>query len=693
MLDTAHGYARRGWSVLPLHHVDNTGTCSCIYGQLCPEQSKGKHPRWAKWTARERMSSPDIQAYWDESPLDNVGIRTGAPSGFFVLDIDPKNGGMESWEELLAMHAYDFPETYTVVTGSGGLHLYLLMPSFDVTNSAKGLPSGIDVRGTGGLVVAPPSVSGIGAYRVLNDVPLALAPAWLLALLQAGAGQVDTSTVAQEDLPAFADLDEDDRDRLATYTAQALTAAVSEYESAGQGTGDGALFRAACSALELAQSPWNLTTAADVHALLDAARGRRNVKAAGWGGGQSDPDFARIWGSARSRTAGRGRAVPPDPHAGVYFDPFPLAPADVTTTHVAGAETAPDQERSGSGQVPGQGQVRSRAERLRSLLYVRSALDAIPPPRPLISGVLDAATIAFLSGKFGTYKSFVALSWACSLATGRPWFGREVPEAVPVLYVAAEGLSGVSRRIRAWEGAHHEGARVPDSMLQVIGGAVRITEADDLAALDAVIAEAGTKLIVLDTLHRCAPGLEENSSTDMGRVIEAVSMLRERNGVTVLACHHTGHGGQRARGSSSIEDDADTSWVIRLENADDDDRGPDNQRTMIHRKAKDGELTADIALSLTKAGEGAYVERAEGPTLPDPGGSGWLMPPAVAKLLDDLKAPVSMGRDRAAGMLRRKGYRLSTDTITEAIKIRKAGEHLITAPELLDYSTSNNDGE
>jgi hypothetical protein len=693
MLDTARVYARRGWSVLPLHHVNNAGECSCIYGSLCPEQSRGKHPRWSKWTQRPTLSSADIQAHWDDNPRDNVGIRTGAPSGFFVIDIDPKNGGAGAWEDLVRAHGNDFPQTYTVVTGSGGLHLYLLMPSFDVTNSAKGLPSGVDVRGTGGLVVAPPSASGIGAYCILNDLPLAPAPGWLLALLQAGAGQVDTSTLPQEDLPAFADLDEDDQERLALYVATTLAAVVSEYESATQGTGDGALFRAACSALELAQSPWNLTTAADAHALLDAARGRRGVKAAAWGGGQSDPDFARIWGSARSRTAGRGRAVPPDPHAGVYFDPFPLAPADGATVITVGAQTASDQERTGSGQVQDRSAPKTRAERLRSLLYVRSALDAIPPPRPLISGVLDVATIAFLSGKFGTYKSFVALSWACSLATGRPWFGREVPEAVPVLYVAAEGLSGVSRRIRAWEGAHHEGERVPDSMLQVVGGAVRITEADDLAALDAVIAESGTKLIVLDTLHRCAPGLEENSSTDMGRVIEAVSMLRERNGVTVLACHHTGHGGQRARGSSSIEDDADTSWVIRLEHADDDDRGPDNQRTLIHRKAKDGELSADVPLSLTKAGDGAYVERAEGPTLPDPGGSGWLMPPAVAKLLDDLKAPVSMGRDRAAGMLRRKGYRLSTDTITEAIKIRKAGEHLIDAPGLVDYAVSDSDGE
>lgn len=344
-LDIAHAYARRGWSVLPLHHVNNAGECSCIYGAVCPEQSRGKHPRWSKWTQRERMSNADIQAYWEEQPFDNLGIRTGAPSGFFVLDIDPKNGGLESWEELLGMQAYDFPETYTVTTGSGGLHLYLLMPSFDVTNSAKGLPRGLDVRGTGGLVVAPPSVSGIGAYRVLNDLPLAPAPGWLLALLEPSAAQVDTSTVAQEDLPAYADLDEDERDRLTTYTAQALTATVSEYETAGQGTGDGALFRAACATLELAQSPWNLTTGADAYAALDAARGRRNVRAAAWSGGQTDTDFARIWGSARSRTAGRGRALPPDPYAGVYFDPFPLRPDGATMVRTAGTETAPEQGR------------------------------------------------------------------------------------------------------------------------------------------------------------------------------------------------------------------------------------------------------------------------------------------------------------------------------------------------------------
>ncbi len=86
-------------------------------------------------------------------------------------------------------------------------------------------------------------------------------------------------------------------------------------------------------------------------------------------------------------------------------------------------------------------------------------LDTIAPVLPLIDGVLNQGSITWLSGKFGTYKTFVALGWACSVATGRPWAGRLVAEPGPVVYVAAEGHSGLKSRVRAW--TSHFGTDIP----------------------------------------------------------------------------------------------------------------------------------------------------------------------------------------------------------------------------------------
>lgn len=374
-----------------------------------------------------------------------------------------------------------------------------------------------------------------------------------------------------------------------------------------------------------------------------------------------------------------------------------LDPREGVTGSVTGDPATP--ENAQVNDVTGQDQgvvtpaVTPQAARIRRLLYVRSALDSIPPPRPLIAGVLDVATIAVLSGKFGTYKSFVALSWACSLATGKPWFGRDVPAAVPVLYVAAEGLSGVSRRIRAWEAASNGGQRVADTHLAVIGGAVNLSVPEDVRALDEVIGEIRPGFVVLDTLHRCAAGVDENSAKEMGQVTEMVALLRERSGATVLACHHTGHGGMRARGSSSIEDDYDASWVIRLDNDDEEDRSARNARTMHHRKTKDGEISEPIPLELVVSGESAYVRQmvtGDGFSAID---TVWLGAREIAIKLDDIGASPTIGYRLANAKLRDEGLVFSSDRLKEALRLRKSGKSYVDAPGLAVSGGSDGSGE
>jgi hypothetical protein len=83
-------------------------------------------------------------------------------------------------------------------------------------------------------------------------------------------------------------------------------------------------------------------------------------------------------------------------------------------------------------------------------LLTRSALRSLPDPQPLIDNVLDQGTTALLYGKWGTAKTFIALDWAASVATGKAWQDRTT-EQCRVLYVVGEGAFGFKGRIDAWE--------------------------------------------------------------------------------------------------------------------------------------------------------------------------------------------------------------------------------------------------
>lgn len=163
----ATAYVRRGWKVIQLHDV-TAGWCSCRDATAC--ESAGKHPVARAWQNSFIDSVEGVAAAWAARPVANVGIVTGPVSGIWVLDVDPAHGGHERLAELVAQFG-PVPDTYTVGTGSGGTHYYFTTRGldFDLTNSRGALPAGIDVRGRGGFVVAPPSVSGIGAYRTLAD--------------------------------------------------------------------------------------------------------------------------------------------------------------------------------------------------------------------------------------------------------------------------------------------------------------------------------------------------------------------------------------------------------------------------------------------------------------------------------------------------------------------------------------------
>ena len=177
-------YADQALAVLPLHSVVD-GRCTC--GKPACKK-RGKHPR-TKHGVKDASSDPDtIVGWWATWPDANVGIATGKRSGIVALDVDKEGGGDASLAALEGRHGR-LPETVESRTGGGGRHILFLSPSRPVPSSAGALGAGLDVRGDGGYIVAPPSVHKSGREyawdpaRTLGRAPIAPLPSWLLGLL------------------------------------------------------------------------------------------------------------------------------------------------------------------------------------------------------------------------------------------------------------------------------------------------------------------------------------------------------------------------------------------------------------------------------------------------------------------------------------------------------------------------------
>jgi hypothetical protein len=127
-----------------------------------------------------------IPRWWDKEPEANIGIRTGAVSDLVVLDIDPARGGDDAFASLEQKHG-TLPLTVESVTGGGGRHLLFQHPGEGVyvPCGADVLGRGLDVKGDGGYIVAPPSLHQTGRRyawqpsRGPDDLKPAPLPRWL----------------------------------------------------------------------------------------------------------------------------------------------------------------------------------------------------------------------------------------------------------------------------------------------------------------------------------------------------------------------------------------------------------------------------------------------------------------------------------------------------------------------------------
>lgn len=185
-------YSWNGFKVLPLHGIyvrGNKVVCQCATTNC---QSPGKHPvAWLTPNGLKDATSDStlIKNWFGKFTNHNIGVLTGAASGIIALDIDPRHGGDEALSALERKYQ-KLPETLWWHTGGGGRHIIFKHPGDHIPNSVGKLGNGLDVRGDGGYIVAPPSrhISG-GVYQTSDgaNYSIAEAPKWLLNLIKQAA--------------------------------------------------------------------------------------------------------------------------------------------------------------------------------------------------------------------------------------------------------------------------------------------------------------------------------------------------------------------------------------------------------------------------------------------------------------------------------------------------------------------------
>ena len=530
MLDYARAYAARGWSVVPVRP-----------GEKIPAVP------WAQFQHR-RASDQELCDWFGDGRM-GIGIVTGAISGFFVADFDGEEG--HRTHDKIGAH---LPGPASL-TGGGGIHVLCRHPGIRIP-TRKGLAPGMDIRGDGGFIVAPPSVHSSGSsyqWDVDNhpdDVAMHDAPAWFIDRITADAppGPGHAAPVQRGAGPLGLDLGQitDGRE---TYMRNTILAVCRELRDK--------LGRLPTTE-ELTEAAWP-----QYASKVDFSRPGRGP----------DEFAAKVAYTLRRAASGavRGLEAP--------ADPFGEAGAESGGTEAPGLDVFPT--------------------------YGIGDIIAMPPPVWLVEGIITTDGVGGIYGPPASLKSFLALGMALCIAYGKPWMDRETKQA-GILYVAAEGVRGMGRRIRAWQ--HKNGLAGVDAPFRLLAATVNLTEPEQAAKLiRTAIAAAEAEgcqigLVIIDTVARAMAGADENSAQDMGRFIAGLDAIKAEVGCAVLGIHHSGKDATRgARGSSAFLGAMD--MLGRVERSEMGDLV-----TLIIEKQKEDEEGDPLALSVEKVDLGGGLK-------------------------------------------------------------------------------------
>ena len=227
------------------------------------------------------------------------------------------------------------------------------------------------------------------------------------------------------------------------------------------------------------------------------------------------------------------------------------------------------------------------------------------PVEWLIQDVLPRKGFSALFGPPGSFKSFVALDIAHSIATGTHWMGKEVSTPGAVLYICGEGHGGIGARIRALR-LHHK--TEPGAPVYVIRHQLNLRSSkEDIQQLQLAISnlvqreQIRFELVIIDTLARSFGSGNENDSSDMGSFISSLSKIQRLLDCALMIVHHPGKDLSRgARGHSSLHGALDTELELQRLDGTLQDNHIAGSGNITITKQKDGSDGAKYGFRMVK---------------------------------------------------------------------------------------------
>lgn len=451
-----------------------------------------------------------IDAWWTENPDYNLAFSPHT-AGLSVVDLDGPEAQAE-WANLELEHDLA-PPTYIVSTPRpNGLHLYF---RGELPPTQHALGPHIDTRGRGSYALVPPSRvqlddGTIGRYTAENNRGVHSAaelPAWIVPRLESLKRTREVANPAAElDQPAN------------IYRATKL---LSDYVERGEVavSGEGGnhrTFVVACEVQNLGVSaettfkllldvwnpacvpPWDDEELETI--VQNAARYAQN-EAGAWAAGSSAEAFAPILGSLETEAAeGLGRS------------------------------------------------------RRRYKLMSLADLSTLPPPTYLVPDLLPDKRLTMVFGQPGSFKSFIVLHHALSLALA----GKRVA------YVAGEGARELELRAASWCMLHGHEPSDTEGLFAVVGEMPWAANGDMSKEFLEEVGPFKPDLVIIDTVARAMVGLNENDAKDMGLFVGFADGLRDAMNCAILVVHHAGKDDTRGpRGSQALIGAVDAAVEVK----------------------------------------------------------------------------------------------------------------------------------
>ena len=502
LIDHALAYAEGGWPVFPCRH------------DKAPISKNG---------VLDATTDPErIKTWWEAYPDAGIGFAAG-DAGFVVIDIDP--GANTSDLDILGL-----PETELIAkTPRGGEHrFYRLQPDEIVSPSASKIAKHVDVRSFNSYVLLAPSSTDDGNYEWKGfahwseiKVPFRSDEFVRVANSHRAKDPERDNWVIEPDQPEHVQL------------AIAWLMGDAKIAIEGQG-GDGIAYATAAHlrsygiskelAFDLMIEYWNARCLPPWH--VDELHHLRDKVSNGYEYATSPPgNITRAF---------------KEYHRKALF-------TSKLKEHVR-------DDGSQSWELG------------RYIIRNRAAIDHIPNPLWLLEGMIPEDAYCIMYAPETSFKTFLALDVALSIALGFPqgpsqFSDAEICSPGPVLYITGEGLGNIRKRIEGWEKIHNDGN--PVKAFNLFSPAPKLTDdVDNLCEFIRTVS-GNYKLIVIDTVSRTMQGMNENAQENASAFTALADALRTVGpGTSVLALHHTNKDGF-IRGSSVFAADADV--VLRVD--------------------------------------------------------------------------------------------------------------------------------